>query len=101
MAGAIREWLATDRRTVLACSALKQRYRDRLSGGRRGVAFVHLKGPIELIAARLAARKDHFMPLSLLPSQFAALEEPQSAVVVDIHDDPPTLVSTIKSTLRL
>jgi gluconokinase len=59
---------------VITCSALRRRYRDRLRGD--GVVFVHLTGTREEIAARMAARTDHFMPPALLDSQFATLEEP-------------------------
>jgi gluconokinase len=76
MARAIRDWRGKDRPTILACSALKQRYRDILSGGSDEVAFVFLKGSPDLIAGRIGSRKGHFMPSSLLDSQFRALEEP-------------------------
>ena len=73
------------RHAVLACSALKQAYRDRIS--RAGdVRFVHLAGDHDTIAARLAARKHHYMPPSLLASQFATLEAPADALVVDVRD---------------
>jgi gluconokinase len=71
---------------VLACSALKQSYRDRLAAAARApgdVRFVHLKGDYATIAARLAARQHRYMPASLLASQFATLEEPADAIVVD------------------
>jgi gluconokinase len=68
----------------LACSALKQKYRDRLMVGLTDVRIVYLKGSHELIAARLAVRKGHFMPAMLLDSQFATLEEPTDALVIDI-----------------
>ncbi|GHF55293.1 carbohydrate kinase (thermoresistant glucokinase family) [Deinococcus metalli] len=68
---------------VLACSALKDRYRQTLTGDLGGVRFVHVHGPRELIEARMRARQ-HFMPPSLLDSQFAALEPPTDAVMVDI-----------------
>jgi gluconokinase len=61
---------------VVACSALKRAYRDRLRGGRPHVRMVFVEGSPDLIARRLAARSDHFMPASLLASQFAALETP-------------------------
>jgi len=61
---------------VLACSALKRRYRDRLRDADPALVFVHLAGSRELIAARMAERAGHYMPLSLLDSQFAALEAP-------------------------
>jgi len=71
---------------VLACSALKQSYRDRLARAGRvagDVRFVHLKGDYETIAARLSGRQHRYMPASLLASQFATLEEPADAMVVD------------------
>jgi len=69
---------------VLACSALKQAYRDRLA--RAGdVRFVYLEGDRETIGARLAGRKHEYMPASLLDSQFAALEPPVDAFAVDVR----------------
>lgn len=61
---------------VVTCSALKRRYRDVLRGGAPDVRFVFLHGPSELLASRLAARRGHYMPASLLGSQLAALEPP-------------------------
>ena len=63
-------------RGVIACSALKRRYRDILIGDRADVRLVYLKGKEELIARRISTRHEHFMPQSLLHSQFEALEEP-------------------------
>jgi gluconokinase len=92
--------LASGGHAVLACSALKQVYRDRLA--RVGdVRFVYLKGDMETIAARLAKRKHEYMPASLLPSQFAALEEPANAIVIDIHDELSAKISTIRRELEL
>ncbi|CAL9590426.1 gluconokinase [Streptomyces sp. enrichment culture] len=73
---------------VITCSALKRRYRDRLTAVSPQVLFIHLHGPAELIAERIAARRGHFMPASLLRSQFAALEplgpgEPGAVVSVE------------------
>ena len=76
----------------LACSALKQSYRDRLAAGLTTVRFVYLKCPRELIRERLAQRKNHFMPASLLDSQFAELEEPSDAVVLDGSQTPEEMV---------
>ncbi len=76
----------------LACSALKQKYRDRLVAGLPDARIVYLKGSRELIAARLALRKGHFMPAALLDSQFAALEEPKDALVLDISGTEDQLV---------
>ena len=72
--------------TVLACSALKRAYRHLLMDGVPDIRLVYLRGSFELISARLAARKGHFMPPDLLRSQFATLEEPDAAegLTVDI-----------------
>jgi len=80
----LREVTAAGEPVVLACSALKQRYRDTLAEGVPGLRFVHLAGSRELIAARLAARQHRYMPTTLLDSQFATLEPPAEAVVVDV-----------------
>lgn len=61
---------------VIACSALTRAYRDRIRQAAPGTIFLHLSGPKALIAARMAARQGHFMPTSLLDSQFATLEPP-------------------------
>jgi gluconokinase len=68
---------------VLACSALKQAYRDALAERAGGLIFVHLAGSIELIGGRLANRAHRYMPASLLRSQFDTLEAPRDALVVD------------------
>lgn len=83
---------------VLACSALKQAYRDRLSRP-GGVRFVHLKGDYDTIAARLAARAHRYMPAALLESQFAALEEPADAVAVDVSQSVQQQVAQIRGVL--
>ncbi len=75
---ALAAWIAhherAGRSTVMACSALRRSYRDILRTGAEHVEFVHLAGPSEVVAPRLAARSDHFMPPDLLDSQYAALE---------------------------
>jgi len=83
---------------VLACSALKQAYRDRLA--RAGdVRFVYMKGDRATIAPRLAARPGHYMPASLLDSQLATLEEPTAATVVDIRVPVALQVAAIRNEL--
>jgi gluconokinase len=69
---------------VLACSALKQSYRDRLAQGIPDFRLVYLRGDAALILARLKARLNHYMKPGMLESQFAVLEEPKDALVVDI-----------------
>jgi carbohydrate kinase (thermoresistant glucokinase family) len=78
---------AAGQSAVVACSALKRAYRDILIGDRPNTLLVYLRGSKALIAERMTARKDHFMPPALLDSQFADLEEPaadESPIVVDI-----------------
>lgn len=78
---------------IIGCSALKRAYRDRITvAAQAPVVFIHLAGSRAVIAARMAARRGHFMPLTLLDSQFATLEPPapdEAAIVVDI-DQPMT-----------
>ena len=76
--------LTQNRPGVLACSALKERYRQRLLDGNAGVQLVYLKGSYELIWSRMIVRKDHYMKPHMLQSQFDALEEPSDALTVDI-----------------
>ncbi|MFC1419741.1 gluconokinase [Streptacidiphilus cavernicola] len=81
---------------VVTCSALKRRYRDTLRAACPGVRFVHLSGSRELIAERLDGRSGHFMPASLLESQFATLEPltpDEHGVVLDVGQDPEHLVT--------
>jgi gluconokinase len=87
---------------VVSCSALKRAYRDVLVHGRLDVRLVYLKGTRDLIAERLALRKGHFMPPSLLDSQFATIEEPtpdENVVVVDINAPINQVVATIADRL--
>lgn len=73
----------------LACSSLRRVYRKQLAAGIPELCFLYLKGSIELIRSRMESRSDHFMPTSLLDSQFAALEEPTAAEAIIIPIDPP------------
>ncbi len=105
---AIADWIDATRRNgargIVACSALKRAYRDILVGDRKDVRLVFLKGDRELIARRIAARADHFMPPTLLDSQFKALEEPtadERPVVVSIIPHPREIVETIVQTLAI
>jgi gluconokinase len=85
---------------VISCSALKQAYREFLAAGRDEVSFVYLKGSFELMRERLAKRKGHYMPLSLLASQFDALQEPADAIVVDVEQSPESIIRQILQALR-
>ena len=91
-------------RAVIACSALKRAYRDILVHGREDVRIVFLDGTRQLIAARLAARKGHFMPPGLLDSQFRTLEPPsdgENPVTVSIDAAVGTIVDDIVRQLGL
>lgn len=85
---------------IMACSALKASYREILSKGLADCRIVHLRGSVELIRSRLAERKHRYMPASLLDSQFATLEPPVGALVVDIARPPERCVEDIVSALR-
>ena len=76
--------LKADRPGVLACSALKERYRQRLMDGNDSVQLVYLKGSYELIWSRMEMRTDHYMKPHMLKSQFDTLEEPTNALTMDI-----------------
>lgn len=86
-----------DRPAVLACSALKAEYRNRLGIDQRQVASVFLLGPEALIAARVVAREHGFMPASLLHSQFETLEPPSGGIQVEIDAAPAAIVDRIVS----
>jgi gluconokinase len=86
---------------VLACSALKESYRARLTDGIPGAAFVFLKGEFELIQARLAQRRHRYMPASLLRSQFEALEPPEKAIAVDVAAEATACVAAIVKQLSV
>ncbi|MGB3745954.1 MAG: gluconokinase [Xanthobacteraceae bacterium] len=105
---AIAEWIDATRRAgghgIVACSALKRVYRDILIGDRRDVRLIFLKGDRNLIARRIAARADHFMPPALLDSQFKGLEEPQPderPIVVSIVRHPRDIVEAIVEKLGI
>ena len=81
---------------VVSCSALKRSYRDLLRAGRVDVQFVYLDGTRAVLQQRLAARRGHFMPSSLLDSQLATLEPPSAdehAWVCDINEPPDVIVA--------
>lgn len=100
---AIRAWIdARQTPAVVACSALKRAYRDRLRDGRAGFRLVWLKGGTALIARRLQRRRGHYWPASLLASQFDALEPPtadESPIIVDIAAPVDEIVRQIADQL--
>ena len=102
---AIRELIArhisAHQNLVLACSALKQTYRDELVVDPDAVKIIYLKGSRELIRSRIAARKSHFMNRNLLDSQFDTLEEPRGAIAVDVAPPPEVIVANIRAQLGI
>lgn len=88
---------------VIACSALKRAYRDVLRGGHADVRFLHLTGEPALIMARQAARQGHYMPASLIASQFAALELPDTeadVIDIDVDREPDEIAARAMAALR-
>jgi gluconokinase len=97
---AIQQWVSQNQSVVLACSALKQAYRDELNVGPE-VRFVYLHGNYEAVAQQLRLRHGHFATETILADQFVALEEPKDAVVIDIGRDPESMVKGIRAQLGL
>lgn len=102
----LRDWMseqdAADRSAVVTCSALKRTYRDVLRGSTARVVFVHLDGSRELIAGRLSGRTGHFMPPSLLDSQFDALEPldaDEDGITVDVASSPAEITAAVIASL--
>ncbi len=104
-----RPWLVALRRligeqsgpAVIACSALKQSYRDFLEEGNKDVRFIFLKGSRELIRSRLEERRGHFAGADILQGQFDALEEPENALEEDASRDAESIVEDIIRELGL
>jgi gluconokinase len=97
---AISQWLAQNKNVVLACSALKRAYRERLLVS-PDVKLVYLKGSYELLRRRLHSRKGHYATEQILTSQFADLEEPTDALIVDVVSSPQAIVAEIQTKLGL
>jgi gluconokinase len=97
---AMKGWAAEDKNMVMACSALKRRYRDELCIGGE-TRLVYLKGSYDLISQRLRQRHGHFASETILASQFAALEEPDDAITVDIDHSQDEIVGEIVRQLGL
>lgn len=98
----IAEALRNKAPLIIGCSALRRVYRDRIRAGAKGpVTFVHLAGDRDLIASRMATRAGHYMPLSLLDSQFATLERPGPDEAIDVSIDQPmaSIVGEVLSNL--
>ena len=97
---AMEHWNAQRRNVVLACSALKKSYRERLLIN-SAVRLVYLKGTFDLLRQRLHARKGHYATEQILKSQFADLEEPADAITMDVARSPEEIVAQIRKQLSL
>jgi gluconokinase len=97
----IRSWLDSRECAILACSALKERYREMLDVNDPRVKLVFLKGGFDQIAQRLHERKGHYMNPNLLQSQFEALEPPSDALAVDVSQSPEKIAEFIRRALAL
>jgi len=97
----IQRWLKDGQNTILACSALKQDYRDVLGVDQNTVRTVYLKGSYEVLRKRIEERQHPYMDKNLLRSQFDTLEEPKDGLCVDISTTPEMIVSTIIKSLKL
>ncbi|MDZ7962290.1 MAG: gluconokinase [Aulosira sp. DedQUE10] len=106
---AIKHWLQENQNMVLACSALKDSYRQFLLVDSDGCAnakgerikIVYLKGSYQLIQNRLQERQNHYMSATLLESQFNTLEEPLDTIYIDIAESPQVIVQNIKTALGM
>ncbi|MCB8879198.1 gluconokinase [Acidisoma cellulosilytica] len=103
IAARIDEWRRAGQQGVITCSSLKRAYRDILRSGHADVHFVYLQGSYELLLDRMQHRKGHFMPASLLRSQFDTLEEPgaDEATAVSIDQPEPAIVEDALTQLHL
>ena len=94
----IKAWMDAGENGVLACSALRQAYRDQLRVGEQ-VRFVYLKGERDLLSRRLLQRPGHYMKQPMLESQLATLEEPVEAIILSANATPREIVQEIRKTL--
>ena len=100
MHSAIQGWLSEKENAVLACSALKRSYRRELLIS-PDVRLVYLRGDYNSVAKQLRLRHGHFATESILADQFAALEEPENAIVIELGPDPATMIAEIRARLGL
>ncbi len=96
----VLDYIGQNKQAVFACSALKEIYRTGLQVDHI-VQFVYLVGSFELIKERLTSRQRHFMTTDLLASQFAALEEPQDVLAIDISAKPEEIVRAIRAAFEI
>ena len=98
--GLISRYIEKRQNLILACSALKELYRQTLRAN-ENIRFVFLRGAVDLIEARMEERKDHYMKPAMLASQFAILEEPKDALIIDISKTPEEIVALIRKEWNL
>ncbi|HKQ87581.1 MAG TPA: gluconokinase [Candidatus Acidoferrales bacterium] len=94
----IEQWISAGQNGILACSALREVYRKELSVGPQ-VKWIYLKGSVEEISQRVAARQGHYAKKELVVSQFAALEEPTNAITIDVGRSPEEIAQEIRRVL--
>lgn len=97
----VDETIAAGKCAIVTCSALKARYRRVIQEGRPEVKLVHLVGDFDLLYSRMSARHDHFMKPEMLRSQFAALEPPADALVIDVRQSVASSIAQIRLQLGL
>ena len=98
---ALKQWLQENKNVVLACSALKDSYRQFLLIDCDRIQLVYLKGSYQLIQKRLQERSNHYMSEQLLESQFNTLEAPLDALIIEVTQSPQMIVQIIRSTLKI
>ena len=98
---ALKDWLHENKNVVLACSALKDSYRQFLFIDRDRIKLVYLRGSYSLIQKRLQERPNHYMSEQLLESQFNTLEEPLDALIVEVAQPSQVIVQTIRTALKI
>lgn len=97
----LRTLIEQNQNAIIACSSLKESYREYLQGERSDLIWIYLKGNYEQILERMQHRKQHFMKPQMLRSQFITLEEPKNAVVIDISLPPDEIIDRIVGLLDL
>lgn len=97
----IQDCLQREENAIIACSALKQSYRNMLAVDQKNIKLIYLKGDYNLLQKRIEERQHHYMNKKLLPSQWEILEEPKKAIYIDISLTPEIIVKNIIELLRL
>jgi gluconokinase len=103
LASAMREWDANGETRVLSCSSLRKSYRDIFRAATPNLRFIFLDGAKELVRARMAERRSHFMPVGLIESQIAALEVPDGepdVIRIDISRDPEAMAVELLAKIK-